>query len=237
MKKMLRFVATLICLMMAIASFSACTTGTGNNKPTEEPSKPTEEVVTTTPTVEPTEEPTVEPSVEPTTEPTTTEPAAQAENIPLWNLTTVDDAGLTINQLLSETPPANWFQMEFMSSIGRYWGWISTGRTINGGQLYQLEKPWNLSNIVLSDPMAENTDHNAEIYFLVTSDTTSETYFEIDGSTTTAQFLPLYYNTGKKCLVGYWMNGGATTLVECYWAAEIGDFVMISVEDPSLYGF
>ena len=67
--------------------------------------------------------------------------------------------------------------------------------------------------------------------------TTSETYFEIDGSTTTAQFLPLYYDTGKRCLVGYWMNSEETTLVESYWAAEIGDFVIISVEDPSVYGF
>ena len=33
------------------------------------------------------------------------------------------------------------------------------------------------------------------------------------------------------------MNGGATTLVECYWSDEMGDLDMFSVEDPSIYGF
>ena len=229
MKRMKKVAVTLLCLGLAIGTLSACSTGNGGEQPVEETTTKQTEAVT-----EATEATTEAPT---TTTEETTEAPVEDEIIPLWNLLTVDDSGLTINQLLSETPPVNWFQMEFMSSIGRYWGWLDTGRTINGGKLYQLEKPWNLSNIVLSDPMAENTDHNAEIYFLVTSDTTSETYFEIDGSTTTAQFLPLYYNTGKKCLVGYWMNGGATTLVESYWAAEIGDFVHMSVEDPSVYGF
>ena len=230
MKKMKKIAATLLCLGVAISILCACSsTSNGGEQPVEEPTTKQTEAVTEVPETT-TEAPT-------TTTEETAEAATETEIIPLWNSMTVDGAGLTINQLLSETPPANWFQMEFMSSIGRYWGWIPTGRTINSGQLYQLEKPWNLSNIVLSDPMAENTDHNAEIYFLITSDTTSATYFEIDGSTTTEQFLPLYYNAAKKCLVGYWMNGGATTLVECYWSAEIGDFVMISVEDPSLYGF
>ena len=235
MKKMMKIATASLCLALAITTFSACSSN-GNNKPAEESSKPIEEETTT---VEPTEEPTVEPTVEPTTEEPTTETSAQTEIIPLWNSTTVDGTGLTINQLLSETPPADWFQMEFLSSIGRYWGFSATGRKISGGELYQLELPWNLSSIVVSDSMTENTEHTIVIYFWATSETTTMTYFEIDGSASTANavFLPLYYNTGKKCLVGYWMNGGATTLVECYWSDEMGDLDMFSVEDPSLYGF
>ncbi len=236
MKKMLRFVATFTCLIMAIATLSACTAGTGNNKPTEEPSKPTE-VVTTTPTVEPTEEPTVEPTTEPTTtaEPTT-EPAAQAEIIPLWNSMTVEGAGLTINQLLSDTPPANWFTSEFVSTIGRYWYWADTGRKVNGNTQYQLVIPGEV-NIVLSDPGTEGVERSVEIYFLAASDNSVVTYFDAEGSTATTMFLPLYYNTGKKCLVGYWVNSGATTLVECYWNTYSDSYICLDVEDPSLYGF
>lgn len=232
MKKMMKIAAASLCLALAITTLSACSS-TENTKPSTEDPKPTEAVTETTTEVTTT---TTEAT---TTEESTTEPAVQAEIIPLWNSTTVDGTGLTINQLLSETPPADWFQMEFLSSIGRYWGFSATGRKISGGELYQLELPWNLSSIVVSDSMAENTEHTIVIYFWATSETTTMTYFEIDGSASTANavFLPLYYNTGKKCLVGYWMNGGATTLVECYWSDEMGDLDMFSVEDPSLYGF
>ena len=230
-----KIAAILLCLGVAISTLCACSsTGNGGDQPVEESSKPIEEETTT---VEPTEEPTVEPTTETTTtaEPTT-EPAAQAEIIPLWNSMTVEGAGLTINQLLSDTPPANWFTSEFISTIGRYWYWSDTGRKVNGNTQYQLVIPGEV-NIVLSDPGTEGAERSVEIYFLAASDNSVATYFDAEGSTATTMFLPLYYNTGKKCLVGYWVNAGATTLVECYWNTYSDSYICLDVEDPSLYGF
>lgn len=229
MKKMMKIAAASLCLALSITTLSACSS-TENTKPSTEDPKPTEAVTETTTEVTTT---TTEAT---TTEESTTEPAVQAEIIPLWNSMTVEGAGLTINQLLSDTPPANWFTSEFISTIGRYWYWSDTGRKVNGNTQYQLVIPGEV-NIVLSDPGTEGAERSVDIYFLAASDNSVATYFDAEGSTATTMFLPLYYNTGKKCLVGYWVNAGATTLVECYWNTYSDSYICLDVEDPSLYGF
>ena len=230
MKKMKKIAATLLCLGVAISTLCACSsTGNSGEQPVEEPTTKQTEAVTEVPETT-TEAPT-------TTTEETTEAAAEGKIIPLWNSMTVDDSGLTINQLLSDTPPADWFQMDFVGGIGRYWFWAQTDHKVNGSNLYHLELPMCPKGVVVSDPMGDGAEYNVEIYFVAISDEAVSTHFEVEGSSVSLQFLPLYYDTGKKCVVGYWMNAGATTLVECYWSQEIGDYVMQSVEDPSVYGF
>lgn len=222
MKKIL----TLTCLLLAIASVSACAGTDGSVEPSEEPAKTTEEVT------EPTEEPVAEPTEESTTE-ATTEEASEDELIVLWNTMTVDACETTISQVLSETSPADSFNKGFLDFIGRYWFWDNLDQT-DEGRLFHFQTPWNLETIVLSNPSDENSDQNVDIYYLETSENSVITVFDADGTKATTQFLPLYYNPGKKCLVGYWVDSGATSLVECYWASD--SFSMIEVEDSGVYG-
>ena len=229
MKKMKKIAATLLCLGVAISTLCACSsTGSGGEQPAEETTTKQTEAVMEAPETT-TEETT-------TTAEETTEAPAEAEIIPLWNKMTVDYNELTINQLLSDTPPADWFTKEFLSGIGFYWPFLSTDRKVNGNSLYQLDTSARIQDIVLCDP-TDNSDYNVEVYFLVASENSVVTYFDANGTTANAMFLPLYYNTAKKCLVGYWVNGDATTLVEFYWNGSSGGYFCLEPEDPSVYGF
>ena len=158
----MKIAAASLCLTLAVTTLCACS-DSGNSNPSEEPSITTEEEVTNAPTAEPTEEP-------------STEPEAQAEIIPLWNSMTVDDSGLTIDQLLSETPPADFFQTDFVSGIGRYWFWSRTDREVSGNTLYHLDLPMYTENIVLSDPGSENAERVVDICFISASDNSVVTY-------------------------------------------------------------
>lgn len=228
MKKMKKIAATTLCLGVVISTLCACSsTSSSGVQPTEEPTTKQTEAVTEVP----------ETSTEALTTTTeeTAEAATETEIIPLWNSMTVDDAGLTINQLLSDRQPADWFHMDFVGGIGRYWFWAQTDRKVNGNNLYHLDIPYT-KNIVLSDPGKEGAERNVEIYFIAASDVSVSTYFDAEGSTATTMVLPLYYNTGKKCLAGYWMNAGATTFVELYWNTYSESYLCLEPEDPSLYG-
>lgn len=237
MKKMKKLVATLVCLVMAIATLSACTS-TGNTKPTEEPTaKPTEVV---SPTENPTDTPTQEPTVptDPTDEvPVTTEPTtveSEGELIPLWN-PVVEATGLTIQQVFEQNPIDQWFVPgSYDTTIGMYFQPTPTDRMVNGRELYQWRKPWNAETVTLIDTGTGNTVE-AEFYFFKYDDGSSLSYIEAGGSSESLTFLPLWYDSGEHMLIGFWKNAGVWNLVKLKLFNGSVDF--LPIDDTSVYGF
>ena len=229
MKKMKKIIATLVCLVVAIATLSACTGGTGNNnKPTQEPNKPTE-VVTSEPTQEP-DRPTEVVTSEPTTEPTvtaepTTEPPTGDVIIPLYSSTcTLDE--------IKQVSIADLFQYY---NFALYFNPVTTDKfTENGLPLYQLNAGNTFQMINPAD--TESTPVNVEIYFFFDEVTGNNVnlYYIIDGTNNSMPFLPILYNQSKGCFVGYNDSG---TLTELYYSPDFGGMCTLPVDDPSVYGF
>ena len=231
MKKMKKIIATLVCLVMAIATLSACTANTGNTKPTEEPTeKPTTEaVVTTEPTV--TDEPIIDPPTEPsaTAEPTAN-PTAN-EIIPLWNLDCED--------MVRQVSPESWFT-DFSNTTYIYIPLLTTDRKIGECTLFQLaDTSFNARTFVLKRAPEDETGTSVEIYFLAGPDNSSGVSIEINGESTVVSFMPLFYNQSKGCLAGYMRySEGDVRFVELYWSSVLGTYMAYDdTFDPSLYGF
>lgn len=225
MKKMKKLVATLVCLVMAIATLSGCTGNTGNNnKPTTEPTeKPTTEVVTTEPTV------TEETTTEPTTEPTTVEPTDTQSGdviIPLYNYIYADQ----IRQMSPESVAG-----DFFNSIAPYMS-VCEVQSSPDATVYCLaidsvpHDTFELSNV------AGTTSASVGVLLVVSSEGIVATSFNTStGENDSLDFIPLFYNSTKKCLVGYsGYNTGNPGFREVYW--DVVHAVPVDV-DQSLYSF
>lgn len=230
MKKMKKIIATLVCLVMAIATLSACTatTGNGNTKPTEDP-KPT--------TVEPTQDPTTEPTTEPTQEPTesvTTEPSTPEGDV-------IIELFEPVGTIQSADPDA------LKSNFDTFFGRFELGPAdivADGHTLFQLTlKGHNFDICTQSGEV-----YNIDIYFFADEFyNTTQIYLYINGGegVMNVPFIPLFYNQTKKCFVGYTYSDGEeagsyiayTGLYEMYYAPEANAWIRESVSDPSIYGF
>lgn len=229
MKKMKKFVTTLVCLVVAIATLSACTTtGNGNTKPTEDP-KPT------TTTAEPTQEPTA--TQEPTQEPTesvTTEPSTPEGDV--------------IVQLYEPVGSIQEINPSYLkSNFDTFYGAYELGLADiveDGHTLYQLTfKGHNFDVCTQSGEI-----YNIDIYFFANeyyNSTQIYIYINGVGSVMNVDFIPLFYNQTKHCFVGYTYSSGEEAnsynaydgLYEMYYAPEANTWIRESVADPSIYGF
>lgn len=232
MKKMKKIIATLVCLVVAIATLSACTS-TGNTKPTTEDPKPTEtqptEVVTTEPTV--TEDPTIEPTTEPSV---TAEPSVSSTSndiIPLWDF--------DVEEQVRQVDPESWFT-DFNNTTFIYIPLLTTDRKIGESTLFQLADPYfNARTFVLKRDPEDVDGTSVEIYFLAGPDNSGAISIEINGESNVVSFMPLFYNQSKGCLAGYMRySEGDVRFVELYWSSVLGKYMAYDdTFDPSLYGF
>jgi hypothetical protein len=226
MKKMKKIIATLVCLVMAIATLSACTatTGNGNTKPTEDP-KPT--------TVEPTQEPTTEPTQEPT-ESVTTEPSTPEGDV-------IIELFEPVGNIRTEDP--TYFMSNFDTFFGSYE--LSPADIVEDGHtLFQLT--FKGHNFDVSTRTGEI--YNVDIYFYaneIYNNTQIYLYINGEGRPLNVYFIPLFYNQTKKCFVGYAFDeaGEAGTftvrdgLCEMYYYPSADGWVFDPVTDLSIYGF
>ena len=223
MKKISKVVATIICLVMAIASLSACSTGTGtgNDKPTTATTeKPTEEVTVTT--TEATTEVTTEPTT--TVEPTNTQ-SGEDEIIYLF------DYGFT-SQIKNMDPST--IAGDFYSTIAPYMS-VCEIQSSDAATVYCLaidsvpRDTFELSNI------AGTTSASVGVLLVVTNPGIVTTSFNTTEDSDSMDFVPLFYNATKHCFAGYYgYNTNNPSFREVYWDAGLA----VSVEvDKAEYGF
>ena len=229
--KKFRVLAALICSVMILTSLSACTGST--DEPSEASTEASEVVETTG------EETSEEPGTEPTEETSgesETEAPAQGEIIRLWNTMTVDDSGLSIYDLVTEESMDDLFSKDFLSGIGRYWFFLGTGTVEDGHRIFQLDTPWNAKEVLVTDTATQNPIE-IKFYFYGEEGESTLTRIEANGASETGMFLPLWYDTGRQCVVGYRKNAGKWSLIEFYWDTQFNGLTPVDVEDPSVYGF
>ncbi len=224
MKKMKKIIATLVCLVVAIATLSGCTGNTGNNnKPTTEPTEKPTEVVTTEPTV------TEEPTTETTTEPTTVEPTDTQSGdviIPLYDYIYADE----IRQMSPESVAS-----DFYNTIAPYMV-LGTVTEDSNMTVYRF----TIDGVPQTSFTLGNTGNNAtevEVYLCISTAGVSTTSFNTSTGNSSIDFIPLFYNQTKKCLVGYsGYNSGNPAFSEAYWDDVLRTSITVPV-DSSLYGF
>ena len=222
--KRFRVLAALICSMMVLTSLSACT---GNNgKPAEESSVTAADTVETSSSEEPTGE---------SSEVSETEAPDQGEVIPLWNPVTVNGTEVTINQLLVKDSLNDMFSKGFLLGVSHYWPFAGTDRKVDDSTLYQLTMPWNIQELIVTDKDGNNPVE-VNFYFYGDEGESTTTYIEAGEASEKTTFLPVWYDSSKKCVVGYYRSGGVWDLVELYWDSNAGYSSTKLVEDPSVYG-
>ena len=219
MKKISKVVATIICLMMAIASLSACSTGNSGDQPAEETTTKQTEAVTEAPTTEETTEETTT-----TSEPTDTQ-SGEDEIIYLF------DYGFT-SQIKNMDPST--IAGDFYSTIAPYMS-VCEIQSSDAATVYCLcvesvpRDTFELSNI------AGTTSASVGVLLVVTNPGIVTTSFNTTEDSDSMDFVPLFYNATKHCFAGYYgYNTNNPSFREVYWDAGLA--VPVDV-DPSLYGF
>lgn len=229
MNKIMKIVAASLCLALAITTLSACSS-TGNNKPSEESSKPAEEVTTIE---EITEEPAQEPA-ETTEAPTTAEPdtveSGEEVIIPLYDTSFESD--------VRNVKP---LELHHLDTYMTYFPLTQLEETYMGSRaLYSFEYGENFK--LKLQPIANDpTTYDVRV-LVTTSDGTNDfgyvsvsTYIEINGVNHDFKtVIPLLYNQTKGCIVGYAVTDDSWALYEYYYYE--GSICAQLVEDTSIYG-
>jgi hypothetical protein len=231
-KRFKKVVVMVICFVMATAILSACNGNTGNTEDKPTSTTPTEkptEVVTTEPTA--TEEPTVTeaPTTEPTTEPTTTvEQQTQDVIIPLFDAPYESE--------VRQVAPEQW-NSNYEQTYACYFPLISTGNTVGDATIYQFADSNYAARETFTLSNGAGVTTEVAVYLCVRENGASTISFEANVSTDSIDFVPLFYNQTKQCLVGYsGYNTDNPGFREVYWDNVINITIPTDV-DPALYGF
>lgn len=240
MKKMKKLVATLVCLVVAIATLSACTsTGNGNTKPTED-DRPTEVVTTTEKPTDPTVEPTQEPTA--TEEPTVTETPTGDVIVPLYDEYKSNELHQMLNATFTSRDDIN--NLFYYTNFCYYFSPVNyTERRVDDNPDFSnLNVLGRGTSFEIIDPYT-NVRTPLEISFYCEIATERLVmYAEAPNGISMSEdvFVPLWYNQTQGYFVGYLKveNNGVTSyqLYTAYWRNDnwmVGQFE----GDPSLYGF
>jgi len=215
-----KIAAILLCLGMAISTLCACSsTGNGGDQPAEETTTKQTEAVTEAPTTEEISESETTTTVEPTD--TQTDDAI----IPLYDYIYADQ----IRQMSPESVAG-----DFFNSIAPYMS-VCEVQSSPDATVYCLaidsvpHDTFELSNV------AGTASASVGVLLVVSSEGIVGTSFNTStGESDSLDFIPLFYNSTKKCLVGYsGYNTGNPGFREVYW--DVVHAVPVDV-DPSLYG-
>ncbi len=216
-KRFKKVVVMVICFVMATAILSACNGNTGNTE-----DKPT----STTPTEKPTEVVTTEPTA---TEPTTTvEQQTQDVIIPLFDAPYESE--------VRQVAPEQW-NLNYEQTYACYFPLISTGNTVGDATIYQFADSNYAARETFTLSNGAGATTEVAVYLCVRENGASAISFEANGSTDSIDFVPLFYNQTKQCLVGYsGYNTDNPGFREVYWDNVI-NFTIPTDVDPALYGF
>jgi len=215
-----KIAAILLCLGMAISTLCACSsTGNGGDQPAEETTTKQTEAVTEAPTTEEISESETTTTVEPTD--TQTDDAI----IPLYDYIYAEQ----IRQMSPESVAG-----DFFNSIAPYMS-VCEVQSSPDATVYCLaidsvpHDTFELSNV------AGTASASVGVLLVVSSEGIVATSFNTStGESDSLDFIPLFYNSTKKCLVGYsGYNTGNPGFREVYW--DVVHAVPVDV-DPSLYG-
>ena len=222
MKKAL---ATLLCLVMAFGVLSGCSKANTDSKPTEDSADSSIEESTTE---APTEEPTTEPTEQPT-ESVTTEPVAEEDVIiPLFDAPYESE--------VRQVAPEQW-NSNYEQTYACYFPLISTGNTVGDATIYQFADSNYAARETFTLSNGAGATTEVAVYLCVRENGASTISFEANGSTDSIDFVPLFYNQTKQCLVGYsGYNTDNPGFREVYWDNVINITIPTDV-DPALYGF
>ena len=215
-----KIAAILLCLGVAISTLCACSsTGNGGDQPVEEATTKQTEAVTEAPTTEETTEETTT-----TSEPTDTQDII----IPLC------DYYIYTNEIKQLSPES--VASDFYNSMAPYMLLSTVTEDANANMtVYRL--------VVDGVPQASftlgntgNDSTEVEVYLCISTEGVSTTSFNTSTDNSSIDFIPLFYNETKKCLVGYsGYNSSNPGFSEAYWDNVLRTTITVPV-DPSLYG-
>ena len=216
-----KIAAILLCLGVAISTLCACSsTGNGVDQPAEETTTKQTEAVTEAPTTEEISESETTTTVEPTD--TQTDDAI----IPLYDYIYADQ----IRQMSPESVAS-----DFYNTIAPYMV-LGTVTEDSNMTVYRL----TIDGVPQTSFTLGNTGNNAtevEVYLCISTAGVSTTSFNTSTGNSSIDFIPLFYNQTKKCLVGYsGYNSGNPAFSEAYWDDVLRTSITVPV-DSSLYGF
>ena len=219
MKKMKKIAATLLCIGVAISTLCACSsTGNGGEQPVEEPTTKQTEAVTE--------------ATETTTEATTT----------TTEETTEAQAGDVIIYLydywadVKNMPPEK-VASDFYNTIAPYMPLSTVTEDADANMtVYRLTIDGvPQASFILGNGGDSSTE--VEVYLCISTAGASTTSFNTSTGNSSIDFIPLFYNQTKKCLVGYsGYNSSNPGFSEAYWDDVLRTSITVPV-DPSLYGF
>lgn len=221
MKKMKKIAATLLCLGVAISTLCACSsTSNGGEQPVEETTTKQTEAVTEAPTTEEISESETTTTVEPT------DTQSGDVIIPLYDYIYADE----IRQMSPESVAS-----DFYNTIAPYMV-LGTVTEDSNMTVYRL----TIDGVPQTSFTLGNTGNNAtevEVYLCISTAGVSTTSFNTSTGNSSIDFIPLFYNQTKKCLVGYsGYNSGNPGFSEAYWDDVLRTSITVPV-DSSLYGF
>ena len=217
MKKMKKIVATILCLGVAISTLCSCSsTGNDGEQPAEE---------TTTKQTEATETTTEETT---TTVEETTEAQAGDVIIYLFDYIWAND--------IKNMPPEN-VASDFYNTIAPYMPLSTVTEDADANMtVYRLTIDGvPQASFILGNGGDSSTE--VEVYLCISTAGASTTSFNTSTGNSSIDFIPLFYNQTKKCLVGYsGYNSSNPGFSEAYWDDVLRTSITVPV-DPSLYGF
>jgi len=221
MKKMKKIAATLLCLGVAISTLCACSsTSNGGEQPVEETTTKQTEAVTEAPTTEEISESETTTTVEPT------DTQSGDVIISLYDYIYADE----IRQMSPESVAS-----DFYNTIAPYMV-LGTVTEDSNMTVYRL----TIDGVPQTSFTLGNTGNNAtevEVYLCISTAGVSTTSFNTSTGNSSIDFIPLFYNQTKKCLVGYsGYNSGNPAFSEAYWDDVLRTSITVPV-DSSLYGF
>ena len=215
-----KIAAILLCLGVAISTLCACSsTGNGGDQPAEETTTKQTEAVTEAPTTEEISESETTTTVEPT------DTQSGDVIIPLYDYIYADQ----IRQMSPESVAS-----DFYNTIAPYMV-LGTVTEDSNMTVYRL----TIDGVPQTSFTLGNTGNNAtevEVYLCISTAGVSTTSFNTSTDNSSIDFIPLFYNETKKCLVGYsGYNSSNPGFSEAYWDNVLRTTITVPV-DPSLYG-
>ena len=221
MKKLNKIAAMILCLGVAISTLCACSsTGNGGDQPAEETTTKQTEAVTEAPTTEEISESETTTTVEPT------DTQSGDVIIPLYDYIYAEQ----IRQMSPESVAS-----DFYNTIAPYMV-LGTVTEDSNMTVYRL----TIDGVPQTSFTLGNTGNNAtevEVYLCISTAGVSTTSFNTSTGNSSIDFIPLFYNQTKKCLVGYsGYNSGNPAFSEAYWDDVLRTSITVPV-DSSLYGF
>ena len=230
---MKKSVVTGLCLALALATLSACTS-TGSTGASEEP-QATEKAVVEETATESTEETTEE-----NTEADGQSADAETTEEPTEPVQAEEDVIIRLNDTpfnLSSKDPST---LEEWETFRIYYTLVDANMDYSGHTLFRLDAVDTTGWTITCYPDTTQSC-SFDIFFTDQEGQYTQVYYVVDGEYKgRVNFIPFFYNETRGTIVGMDLHAEyaepADALCELYFNSDFGELQLVHVEDPSPYG-